>query len=333
MGWKGTVRAVVAAQRRAERASVRRQRELERQHKQLGKMQEREAAEYEVTVYENHLDVIRSVHKDCGGKVDWRAIRDAPRPAAPVPAAARARAAETALAAYTPGLLDRLLGRTERRRADLMMAVEAARRADEMANVEAARAHENAVDAWSESKALAARVLAGEAAAYREVLEQFDPFSEISTLGSSVSFSMEDGRPVCIFVNVHAEEVIPPQVKGLTQSGKLSVKKMPLGQFYELYQDYVCGCVLRIGREVFAVLPSDEIIVTAVAEVPDSATGHVGPQAILSVLIPRATMERLNFESLDPSDSMKNFVHRMDFKKTKGFHPVPSVASSDATGR
>jgi tetratricopeptide (TPR) repeat protein len=30
----------------------------------------------------------------------------------------------------------------------------------------------------------------------------------------------------------------------------------------------------------------------------------------------------LNFENLDPSDSFNNFVHNMNFKKSKGFEPV-----------
>lgn len=38
---------------------------------------------------------------------------------------------------------------------------------------------------------------------------------------------------------------------------KLSVKAMPKGRFHEVYQDYACGCCLRIGREVLALLPVD----------------------------------------------------------------------------
>jgi hypothetical protein len=40
----------------------------------------------------------------------------------------------------------------------------------------------------------------------------------------------------------------------------------------------------------------------------------------------------LNFESLDPSDALRDFVHRMSFKKTKGFARVEAL-SRDAFGR
>jgi hypothetical protein len=60
------------------------------------------------------------------------------------------------------------------------------------------------------------------------------------------------------------------------------------------------------------------VVVTAEDELLDAATGHVGPQPILSVAISRSTLDRLNFERIDPSDSLANFPHNMDFKKTKG---------------
>jgi hypothetical protein len=51
----------------------------------------------------------------------------------------------------------------------------------------------------------------------------------------------------------------------------------------------------------------------------DASTGHQQLTPILSVQFVRETFGQLNLEHLDPSDSMKNFNHVMDFKKTKGF--------------
>ncbi len=42
-------------------------------------------------------------------------------------------------------------------------------------------------------------------------------------------------------------------------------------------------------------------------------------QPILSVAIPRNTIDGLNLDTIDPSDSMGNFVQNMDFNKTTGF--------------
>lgn len=69
--------------------------------------------------------------------------------------------------------------------------------------------------------------------------------------------------------------------------------------------------------------------VTAVSELLNPKTGHIEEQPILSVAIPRSTLDRLNFEMIDPSDSMENFVHNMNFSKTKGFSAVERIRASD----
>jgi hypothetical protein len=135
---------------------------------------------------------------------------------------------------------------------------------------------------------------------------------------------------------VNSKEVIPSDVKRLSKSGRLSVKRMSKSRFYELYQDYVCGCVLRIARELFALLPIEMVIVNAVVNALETRSGYlekqpsyVGEQPILSVAIPRKMLEELNFEALDPSDSMSNFAHRMAFKKTQGFGTVEALSAPD----
>ena len=75
MSVKGTMRSIIAAQRRAERELLKRQRELEKQRKQLEKMEEIERATYEVEVFDNHIDIITSIHKDCSDPWDWKKIK------------------------------------------------------------------------------------------------------------------------------------------------------------------------------------------------------------------------------------------------------------------
>jgi hypothetical protein len=61
----------------------------------------------------------------------------------------------------------------------------------------------------------------------------------------------------------------------------------------------------------------------------DFATGHLREQTILSVGMPRSTLEHLNFAALDPSDAMTVFPHRMGFKRSQGFSAIPPLASSE----
>jgi hypothetical protein len=325
MGWRGTIRAIGAAQRRAERSAARRHRDLERQHKQHTKMLEREEAAYEVDVYNNYIEILRTVHRDCADTWNWRALADSPPPNPPVRTRAHEAAAQLALEKYQPSLVDRLFGRTDAKRAALEEAVLLAKRRDDEVYARSVQEDEVAHRDWEDTRKLAQRVLAGDVSAYLETITEVNPFGEIGALGSSVDFQVHENAPTEIVVNVNSEDVIPTEVKSLLQSGRLSTKKMPQGQFFELYQDYVCGCILRVARELFALLPLEAAIVTANANVLNTGTGHIENQPIVSVMMSRKTLVMLNFQTLDPSDALKNFVHRMNFKKTKGFAPVEKI--------
>ena len=92
---------------------------------------------------------------------------------------------------------------------------------------------------------------------------------------------------------------------------------MPKGRFHEIYQEYLCGCVLRLAREVFALLPVETVLITASADTLNPGTGQVAEQPVLSVAITRTVVTQLDFDRLDPSDAMDNFLHRGDFKASR----------------
>jgi hypothetical protein len=131
---------------------------------------------------------------------------------------------------------------------------------------------------------------------------------------------------------------------------------MPKGLFHGIYLDYLCGCVLRVAREVFALLPVDTVLVTAVADSLDSRTSQMVAlirlickryhlvdsldsctvqtveQPVLSVAMPRAVVALLNFDQLVPSDAMEHFQHRAEFKasrKTEAFQPITPLTPAD----
>ena len=107
---------------------------------------------------------------------------------------------------------------------------------------------------------------------------------------------------------------------------------MPKARFHEIYQDYVCSCVLRVAREVFAILPVEGVLVTASVDVLELYTGQTTEQPVLSVAISRTEIDRLDFEQLDPSDAVEGFLHRGDAKaarKSGEFEPVTPLMPSD----
>lgn len=333
MGWKGTLRSINSSLKAMERESQRRQRELARRQVAAAKLAEQERVAYEVAVFDNLLEVLTSVHREHSEPVDWSALAELPEPEAPVPTTLQQDRAQAQLDRYKPSLFGRTLGLESRKRRKLESRVRAARDED-LAVSEAERAQYKQTHAdWARTRELAARVLQGEAGAMIEAIKEMDPFSDISDLGSSLSFSVDEGGRIGVVVHVNGEEVIPKEAKTQLKSGKLSVKAMTKGRYYELYQDYVCGCVLRVGTELLALLPVDAVLVTASTPMLNSSTGHIEEQAILSVFLPRSTVDSLNLELLDPSDSMVNFSHRMSFKTTKGFASVEPLTFDDFSGR
>lgn len=325
MGWKGTVRSIGAAVRAAERDAKRRQRELERQQIQFEKMQELEQAAYEVEVYENHIDVIQSTHKECSPPIDWNKIASSKQPTEPQRSNDNESKARQSLKSYKPGFIDRLLKREEKKRSLLSQKVDESINTDEVNYKSSISKWEKDTGEWKESVAIAKALLDGKAEAKIEAIENLQPFTEISNLGSSLSISVYDNGILEATINVHGTEIVPSETKSLLKSGKLSVKNMPKGKFNEIYQDYVCGCVLRVGNELFSAIPDNLVIVTAVDELLNSQTGHLEDAPILSVAVSRSTIARLNLEAIDPSDSMGNFKHNMSFKKTKGFERVERI--------
>lgn len=317
-----------AAARRAERDARRQHNELLRQHKQYNKMLLREQAALEAQLFENQIELLRSMHKECGPVWDWEAIKALPAPTSPVRSQERENAAKAALDNFQPSFWDKLFRRVDAKREVLAQAVEQAQDQDAKAYLEAAGKYQTDFEEWQERKSMAERVLAGDLTAYKEVFEEIAPFSEISDLGSSVQFRFENPNLLEITLTIRGQDAIPTETKTLLQSGKLSTKKMPQGRFYELYQDYICGCVLRVANETFALLPFQTVIVTAEGDMLDTQSGHLDVKPLLSVVIPRSTFEKLNLEAIDPSDSMRNFICRMDFKKTKGFMVVDRIQPS-----
>jgi hypothetical protein len=125
---------------------------------------------------------------------------------------------------------------------------------------------------------------------------------------------------------VNGRDLIPHEIKSLTAAGKLAVKPMPKARFHEIYQDYVCACVLRLAREMLALLPIETVLLTATVDGIDLRIGHAAELPVLSMAVPRAVVERLDFEHLDPSAALENFPHRGDVSASKKSDAFVAIA-------
>jgi hypothetical protein len=317
----GTLRAIQAAERRRQREAQRRLHELERQAKEQAKHSAIEQARLEVEAYESRVELLRSVHKEQGEVWDWPAVAASLPPPRPQKNSYHEQRASQRFA---------VLPAEKKETAQSMF--EQARLQDEQDFQTAMKSYSEQMAEWEKLKTMARRILGGEHKAYTEALVEFNPFAEISDLGSSINFTVHNAGLVECVLKVRGRQIIPAEIKTLTASEKVSVKPMPKGRFHEIYLDYLCGCVLRVAREVFALLPVDTVMVTAAADSLDLRTGQTIEQPVLSVATLRAGVTRLDFNRLSPPDAMDNFQHRAEIKasrKTEAFQPIIPLTPAD----
>ncbi|SFQ25840.1 hypothetical protein SAMN05216176_102159 [Nitratireductor indicus] len=314
MGWRGTMRSIAAAARAAER-------DAQRRHKQNQKMQMIADSTSAVEDWENYVDNLVSIHTDMADMIDWHKIAGQPRPSEPYQASDHRDRAEMALAKFKPSVFHAFRGGSAKVRSRLETQVEEAAARDQKLYQDALAAHAKAVAEWEEDTALAKRLVLGEAVAIRQVIEEMQSLSDTALVGTAIEFSIGENfvhaRP-----KVHGDDIVPSMRRKQLASGRLSETKMPVGQFNELYQDYVASAALKTAGDLFHILPLGEIYVTCTANMLKPQTGHQEWAPILSVQFVRDSFMRLNLSGIDPSDSMQNFRHAMKFSKTKGFAVV-----------
>lgn len=264
--------------------------------------------------YNELIDQIRNIHDKCSAPVDWAALRDAPEPFGFWDMGPNESEVVRAANETKPTLFGRLIPGTDKKREQkLTDAINEARKKDQQIYLE-----------WDQTRALAEHVLNGDIDSYFYVISEMHPFEEILDFGSDFDAGTDD--PGIMEVEFHAKtsKVVPNHVLSLTKTGKVSSKAMTKTMHFDIAQDYICSCVLRVAREMFALLPIDRVAIHVVDTVAD-ASGNESDETVLSVLIRREQLDGINFDLIDPSDTIETFEHNMDFKKTQGLRPVPRI--------
>lgn len=324
MGWKGTVQSLQVASNQAARERQRRQREHERQQAALSKMAELERAAAEVAMFEDYIRGLETLHSTEVDEVDWTAISESAEPSPPQKRNNHEETAKRALEDFKPKMLESKK-RQEARQQQLTSAVTAGAEQDLREHEAALEGHAIEVEKWRSDRVLAQGVLRGDLNSLVEASKQIQGFSGFDYL-THLTFTFSDENPHAVVVGVApVDDIVPGEQKSLLASGKLSVKQMTKGRYFELYQDYVCGAALLVANAVLGMLPLERLVVTVETEMLNTATGHIEEAPILSIYVPRETMARLNMGRVDASDAMSNFVHNMKFRKTQGFEIVDVV--------
>ena len=288
--------------------------ELVQIQKEQQKMQELEYARLQVDLYENRLDQIRSIHHECDNPVDWGEVFHHSPPFEIGQEGPNTMAARQIQQAYRPGFFDRLLNKNNSKMQQLYEEIEKAKILDQ-----------EMLKEWTYMHNIAGRMLNRDIEAYFEVIQEFNPLEDLVGMGSGFEFGTDDPNVIHVSFDINVQNVVPQKALSLTKTGKLSEKTLTKSMYYDIYQDYVCSCALRIAKDMFALLPVAFVYVHAYEDRLNSATGYQEKIAILSVNYDKVRLNRLNITNLDPSDALTNFNYQMKFKKTQGFEAVQLV--------
>lgn len=311
MGWKGALRAAEAAHRRREREEVKRLRDLERRNKDQAKLSAIDQARLEVETHDSRIGLLLSIHKEPIEVWNWLELIAALDPCSPSGA--------------SPNEISETLIACAEARAIEASALESRRADDRRALEQALAEHAASQEVRSSHREMAARVVRADLDAWTAAIAQWRPFEELEELGAKVKSEFHSRTSVHCSIAVSGPEIIPQEAKTLTSTGKLTVKPMAKTRFHEIYQDYVCGCVLRTATEMLGFLPVEVVLVTASVGFLDPATGQFVIRPVLSAGFTRSAFSNLALDKVDPSDAIEGFVHRGDAKasrKTGSFVPI-----------
>lgn len=283
------------------------------QQQQLEKQKKLEQAKHQVAQYVAHVEMLQSVHEEVNDTIDWSKLIESPAPFQSDQMGPNETEAMQQLERYKPSFFDKLFRRVKKKEMALLKEVELAKARDKALYKD-----------WQENTVLAKRVVQGDRAAWHEALMEANPFEDIQALGSNVTWIFsEDEEAVTVKLDIKNKQVIPTKVLSITKTGRLSQRKMGKSKYYQLFQDYVASCAIRIAREFFAILPIQYVKIHVYDDVEIDTAIDYG--CILSVKMTREDMERTFFENIDCSDTIETFPHHMKFLKTKGFKIVEEL--------
>lgn len=142
-----------------------------------------------------------------------------------------------------------------------------------------------------------------------------------------------DGTAIVVLGMADATQAVPTKSPRAMASGEVKWQDMSKRTALRLYQDHVCSWILRAAAEVYAFLPTIQVvIVDARVSALNTATGHLDHKLIVSVKFEREAFEALNLPKVDPSDCVEGMTHAMKFSSRTGFAEVSSLARTISQG-
>lgn len=317
MGWKGTLRSISAASRRASRESERRQRQAQRYRLAAAKEEMRQQAEDLVQEHNNYLTFLVSFHKEISEPIDWNEIADREKPIKPELSTKNEVKAQDKYDNFQPNFLHNLFGSAESAKAKLKSKIESAKLEDQKQYEQAIAQYETDLKAWEEDKENAKKVKSSDYEAIKAILKDLNPFSDLSEMRIDTDLTKCDSAKWIIESTMNDTEIIRGFERSVLRNGTLSSKPMTKSKVTALMEDVFSSINIRVAREMFTLFPVENLIVNTKTLSRSSNNGRLEPQLVLSCFYTREKTKNIDFNYIDPSDYIKSHIkHNSGFKKT-----------------
>ncbi|OLS02604.1 DUF4236 domain-containing protein [Tissierella creatinophila] len=265
--------------------------------------------------FNDSIDYLTTLHKNYDYDYNWEAIYNEPPPFKFGEKGPNELHSIGVLEKYKPNILEKIfISKLEKKIKKLENDISISKDKDDSLYIE-----------WKKQNELAKLVLEGDLNSYIKALQDLNFSNNLQGMINSFNFKISKDDVLTIDYHINIDGIIPEQYASLTQTGKLSIKNYTKTAYYEILKLYVCGLALHISRNAFGLLPIKTVIVNTNNYILNTEIGRQEDISILSTMINRDELEKLNFDLIDPYDSLNNFKHNVKFLKTKGFQPVEKI--------
>jgi len=218
------------------------------------------------------IDSLTSVHADCSSEeIDWEHVASAP-PLKPQITYKRKKKAEREARDYSPSLLEKMLFLDKLKRARLERRVEELEKVDVEEYEYELKEYQKAYEEWEKKKRLSELLRKRGVDAYKDVILELELFKNVPYIGEFVDLKPVSDEVMVCNLAANSIDLIPKYKIKILKSGRPSVGELSATERFRLYKEHICSSVIRVAREIFAVLPVEIAIVTAVVKDPQSVS-------------------------------------------------------------
>ena len=84
------------------------------------------------------------------------------------------------------------------------------------------------------------------------MIQDINPYDDLLNYGSGYEFGTDESNKMEVEFQVKSNEIMPMR------------RSLSTNEYYDLLQDYVCSCTIRVARDTFALLPVQKVLINAV---------------------------------------------------------------------